>query len=92
MTEFTTSTADPAAPSYGVAVRIRLWGLERPYLGYARLLATHEAAAAGWQVVEVEEMTGAPCPIRRRDPDSIAWGARYRAAWAAYPAAQPSPA
>ncbi len=67
-------------------VRLRVWGAAAADAEEAEQLARTSEAAQQWTITEVDLVVAARCPIPRRDPDALAWSARHRQAWAAYPA------
>lgn len=80
----------PASPPTLTRQRVALhvWGATRADADRAKNDALTHPASRLWDVEpDVTSSIGAPCPIRRRDPDALEQGADFHRAWAVYPAA-----
>lgn len=66
-------------------MRLKVWGQRDWDVDRARADATVQAAERDWEIVELEELRGAPNPIPRRDRDAVSQTKKFNRAWAFYP-------
>lgn len=62
-------------------VDLKVWGLTKWDADRGRQDATIEAAERDWDIVDVQESTGSPNPLRPRDYSSLHRGERFNRAW-----------
>lgn len=70
-----------------VRIRLRAWGATAEDVDRAIREAGKGWGARNWDFVEIERLTGVPCPLPRYDPKSIYADAGFDWAYVAYRAA-----